>query len=177
MLHSWTTLRYTLGLPIIAKVLTLNTRSIKGEGEQIQLALYAKRQKADILLLQETNISDIAELPELPFYNVIQNTAIQVGSGTAIIILAELQFHMSIHSHHNIITSYKSHHLVSHRTQLINIYLEINTTRVMTIVNALKKHMETVPLDRKIRIGGDWNITLEARDRAHHLEKRTALAQ
>jgi hypothetical protein len=36
----------------MVKVLTLNTRGIKGEEKQINLALYSKRQRADILLLQ-----------------------------------------------------------------------------------------------------------------------------
>jgi exonuclease III len=164
----------------MVKVLTLNTRSIKGGEKQIQLALYAKRQKADILLLQETNLSDIAVLPRLPCYNIIQNPAIQLGSGTAIAIHAELQPHISIHSHHNLITGYlQTCHITLYHTefQLINIYMPINTTRATTVVNALKEHMETIPQNREILIGGDWNITLEARDRKHHREKRTQLAQ
>jgi hypothetical protein len=31
--------------------------------------------------------------------------------------------------------------------------------------------METIPLDREILIGENWNVTLEAWDREHHLEK------
>jgi hypothetical protein len=37
-------------------LLSLNTQGIKGEDKQINLALYAKRQRADILL-QETNLT------------------------------------------------------------------------------------------------------------------------
>jgi hypothetical protein len=38
----------------------------------------------------------------------------------------------------------------------------INTTHT-TVANALKKHMKTIPLGRKLLIAGDWNITLAAR--------------
>jgi hypothetical protein len=62
-------------------------------------------------------------------YNSIQNPAIQVGSGTAIAILAEFQ--------------------------LINIYMPTNTTHPTRVGNALKKYMETIPLDRKAVSGGD----------------------
>jgi exonuclease III len=55
--------------------------------------------------------------------------------------------------------------------------MPIDTMRATTVVNALKKHIETIPLDRKILIGGDWNVTLEARDIENHMEKRTALAK
>jgi exonuclease III len=54
--------------------------------------------------------------------------------------------------------------------------MQINTTRATTVANALKKYIETVPLNGRIIIGGDWNVALEARDREHHLEKRTTLA-
>jgi hypothetical protein len=37
--------------------------------------------------------------------------------------------------------------------------------------------METIPLNRKILIGGDWNVSQEIRGRDYHLKKRTALAQ
>jgi hypothetical protein len=72
----------------------LNTRGIKGEVKQIKLALYAERQKAQILLLQETNLSQISELPGLPQYITIQNVATQVGSGTAVALHKDLQPHM-----------------------------------------------------------------------------------
>jgi exonuclease III len=163
----------------MVKVLTLNTRSIKGEEKQIQLAVYAKRQKADILLLQETNLSDTAVLPGLPLYNIIQNPAIQVGSGATVATHAELQPHILLHSHHTLVLGYLQtcHITLSHtEIQLINIYMPINTMRATIVTNALKKHMQTIPLNRKILIGGDWNITLEARDREHHVEKRRALA-
>jgi hypothetical protein len=41
---------------LMVKVLTLNTQGIKGEAKHIHLALYAKRQRADILLLQEIKL-------------------------------------------------------------------------------------------------------------------------
>jgi hypothetical protein len=78
MLHSWTTLTSVFCFFIMVKVLTLNSRSIKGEEKQIQLALHAKQQKTHILLLKETYLSDIAVLPGLTLYNIIQNPAIQV---------------------------------------------------------------------------------------------------
>jgi exonuclease III len=140
------------------KILTLNTRSIKGETKQIQLAAYAKRQKADILLLQETNVLDITALPGLPMYMVIQNPAIQLEPRIATAILTELKPHLLIHSHHALVTGYlQTCHITLYYTeiQLINIYMPINTTRAMTVVNTLKKHMENIPLDRTIIIGGD----------------------
>jgi exonuclease III len=164
----------------MVKFLTLNTRSIKGEAKQIQLALYIKRQKADILLLQETNLFEIAALPQLPLYTVIQNPAIKLGSGTAIAIRTELENHITIHSHHNLVTGYlQTCHATVDRLelQLINIYMPLDTARAMILVNILQKHMENIPQDRTIIIGGDWNVTLEACDREHHSEKRTTLAQ
>jgi hypothetical protein len=103
-----------------------------------------------------------------------------MGSGSAIAILAELQPHTLIHSHHTLVMGYlhTCHITLCHtELQLINIYMSINTARATTVANALKKHMETIPLDRKILIGGGWNVTLEAQDREHHLKKRTALAE
>lgn len=71
-------------------------------------------------------------------YNSIQNLQIQVGSGTEIAVLPELL-------------------LYDTEFQLINIYMPTNTTHATTVGNALKKHTETIPLDRKVLIGGDWN--------------------
>jgi hypothetical protein len=68
----------------MVEVLTLKTRGIKGEQNR-------PKRRADILLLQETNLSTISELPGLPTYKIIQNTAIQVGSGAAIVIFEEIQ--------------------------------------------------------------------------------------
>jgi exonuclease III len=165
----------------MAKVLTLNTRSIKGEVKQTHVAIYAKRQRAYILLLQETNLSDTAVLPGLTLNNIIQNPAIQVGLETAVATHAELQQqHILIHLHHTLVPGYlQTCHITLYHTeiQLINIYIPINLMRATTVANALKKHIETIPLDRKILIGGDWNVTLEARDRENHTEKRTLLAQ
>ena len=165
---------------IMVKVLTLNTRSIRGETKQIQLALYAKRQKADILLLQETNLPDITDLPALHQYNIIQNPAIQVSSGTAICISTSLHSHITIHSQQNLVPGYlQTCHITLHNTefQILNIYMPINTIQATEVTNILKSHLDNIPTDRQILIGGDWNVTLTPQDRENHTEKRTALAQ
>jgi hypothetical protein len=119
-------------------------------------------------------------LPGLPFYNIIQNPAIQVGLETALATHAELEHHILIHLHHTLVPGYlQICHITLYHTeiQFINIYMPINTMGATTVANALKRHMETIPLDGKILIGGVWNVTLEARDRENHPEKRTTLAQ
>ena len=55
--------------------------------------------------------------------------------------------------------------------------MPINNKSAITVYEALKKHMETIPLNRKILMGGDWNVTLEETDRKNHIEKRTILAK
>jgi hypothetical protein len=60
---------------------------------------------------------------------------------------------------------------------LINIHTPVNTTRATTVANALKKHMETIPLDRKVLIEGEWSVALAAQDRETHIDTRSALAQ
>jgi exonuclease III len=64
----------------MVKILALNVRGIKGQEKQNYLALYAKRQRADVLLLQETNLPDIADLQTLHQYNIFQNPAIHASS-------------------------------------------------------------------------------------------------
>jgi exonuclease III len=133
----------------MVNVLMLYTRGIKGKVKQIKLALYAKRQKAQILLLQETNLSQISELPGLPQYITIQNIATQVGSGTAIALHKDLQPHMKAHSHQNLVTGYlQTCQLTIYDTeiQIINIYMPINTKSAITVLEVLNKHMETIPL-------------------------------
>jgi exonuclease III len=113
-------------------------------------------------------------LPGLPFYNIIQNPATLVRSGTAVAIHAELQQHILIHLHHTLVSSYlQTCHITFYHTeiQLINIYMPINTMVATAVANALKKHMETIPLNKKILIGGYWKITIEAQDRENHIEK------
>jgi exonuclease III len=171
---------YYLRLIIMVKVLTLNVRGIKGPEKQNHLALYAKRQRADILLLQETNLPDITDLPTLHQYNIIQNPAIHASSGTAIGISTQLQLHIMIHSQHNLIPGYlQTCHITLHNIefQILNIYMPINTIQAINVANTLKTHLANIPIDRQILIGGDWNVTLTPQDRENHTEKRTALAQ
>jgi hypothetical protein len=63
----------------VVKVLTLNTRGIKEEEKQINLDLCAKGQGANILLFQESNLSDISVLPNLSLYNSTQTQQYKLG--------------------------------------------------------------------------------------------------
>jgi exonuclease III len=122
----------------MVKILTLNVRGIKGLEKQNHLALYAKRQRADILLLQETNLPDIKDLPALHQYNIIQNPAIHVSSRTAICISTSLHSHITIHSEHNLIPGYlQTCHITLHNTefQILNIYMPINTIQATEVTN------------------------------------------
>jgi exonuclease III len=167
-------------LIIMVKVLTVNVRGIKGIEKQTHLALYAQRQRADILLLQETNLSDTAPLTALQQYHVIQNPAIQAGAGTAIALHTKLHAQFLIHSQQNLVTGYlQTCHITLNKNefQLVNIYMPINTARATEVATILESHLETVPTSRTVIIGGDWNVTLAAQDRENHEEKRKALAQ
>jgi exonuclease III len=46
-----------------------------------------------------------------------------------------------------------------------------------TVADALKKHVETIPTERKLLVGEDWNVVLSVQDRVNHIGGRTALAQ
>jgi exonuclease III len=81
----------------MVKILTLNVRGIKGQEKQNHLALYAKRQRVDILLLQETNLPDTADLQTLHQYTLFQNPAIHAISGAAIGIYTQLQPHITLY--------------------------------------------------------------------------------
>jgi exonuclease III len=65
---------YYLQLLIMVKILTLNVRGIRGLEKQNHLAIYIKRQRADILLLQETNLPERASLPTLHTHTILLTT-------------------------------------------------------------------------------------------------------
>jgi exonuclease III len=164
----------------MVKILTLNVRGIKGPAKQNALNIYVKRQQADIILLQETNLSATTDLPTMHSFNMLQNPAIHMGSGTTIGITKKLQDKVHVHSKNNIEPGYlQTCHVTLHNTefQIINIYMPINTEQAITVVNALRAHLASIPINRQIIVGGDWNITLQTQDRRNHLEKRTVLAQ
>jgi exonuclease III len=164
----------------MVKVLTLNVRGIKATEKQHYLAIYAQRQKADILLLQETNLSDTALTSTLHPYHIIINPAIQSGSGTALAIHVRLHPHTHLHAQQILVPGYlQSCHITLNGTefQLINVYMPINTPRATDVAKTLKTHIKALPTNRTVLLGGDWNVTLSAQDRQHHTEKRTVLAE
>jgi exonuclease III len=55
--------------------------------------------------------------------------------------------------------------------------MPVNTSHATTVAQALETHMKTLQSDRKMLIGGNWNVTLAVQDRENHTEKRTVLAQ
>jgi exonuclease III len=61
--------------------------------------------------------------------------------------------------------------------KLINKYMPVNTSHSTTVAQTLEMHMKTLPSDRKVLIGGDWNVALAVQDTENHTEKRTVLAQ
>jgi exonuclease III len=164
----------------MVKLLTLNVRGIQGHAKQNALNIYVKRQQADIILLQETNLPDTTDLPIMHPYTFLQNPAFNRGSGTAIGISKKLQDQAYVHSSNNIEPGYlQTCHVTLHNTdfQIINIYMPTSTEQAVTVATALSNHLASIPLNRKIIAGGDWNVTLMPQDRKNHLEKRNALAQ
>jgi hypothetical protein len=138
-------------------LLSLNTQGIKGEDKQINLALYAKRQRADILLLQETNLTHCAVLPTLCMYHFLQNPTDRSASGTAIALHTQLLPHIVIHSHWVLVKgNLQTCHITicKEECQLINKYMQVSTSHATTVVQTLETHMKTLPSDRKVLIGG-----------------------
>jgi hypothetical protein len=64
---------------IMVQVLLLNTRGLKGENKQINLSLYARRQRADIILLHETNLPDFFILQSMDMYEFKHNPSVQTS--------------------------------------------------------------------------------------------------
>jgi hypothetical protein len=91
---------------IMVQVLSLNTRGLKGENKQINLSLYARLQRADIILLQVTNLPDFSVLQSVDMYEFKHNPSVQTSSGTSIAFHKSIKQSIVIHTHEILVNGY-----------------------------------------------------------------------
>jgi exonuclease III len=117
------------------------------------------------------NLTHCAVLSTLCKNHFLQNPTDRSASGTAIALHTQFLPHIVIHSHCVLVKGYlQTYHITIYKEecQLIYIYMPVNTQHATTVAQTLETHMKTLPLDRKVLIEGDWNVTLAVQDRENN---------
>lgn len=164
----------------MSNFLTHNVRGLKSDIKQSLLANYLRRLRTDIVFLQETYVHNITVNNPTSYMNdfsfaVNPPSPHNACSGT---IIGSKKYHFD--SNEVIVPGYLQVvriQIVKFEYHLINVYLPHNNALAFDVLEKLRIYLSRVPITQHIVLAGDWNLTLDAKDRAVSTEHRHDLAQ
>lgn len=155
---------------MMASILSLNVKGFVSHQKQLSFFQLASNTNSPVCFLQETNFNQDSTIiyPQKFFYFI--NPPVQPASGVVIALKKEFYEEIEVISHkiltHGYLQAVHIKHKRNEQFHLINVYMTHDHALSEEVANKICTHITNIKdAKEKIIIAGDWNATLEDRDR------------
>lgn len=159
-------------------LLTLNVKGLISHQKQLCLHELTKNTKSSILCLQETNLQEDSSFIHSNNFHFYINPPVQPQSGVAIALSNDIYHEVEILSHQDLFSGYVqalNFKVKEKEYCILNVYMPQALPNALKVIEQLNSYLNKLKEETTIIVAGDWNATLEEKDRLNCVEIRTQL--